>query len=134
MGRVREQPQGEVLQPDPCRPETGRNRRPRVGTDDGDSGPVPSDREAVMRPLRGFLMRVRGFLFRSSAERELSAELESHLQLHIDDNLRAGMTPREARRVALLRFGPVEAIKDTYRDRSSLPSLDAILRDIRFAV
>ena len=45
------------------------------------------------------------------------AELESHLQLHIDDNLRAGMTPEEARRQALIALGGVEATKEAYRDR-----------------
>ena len=48
-------------------------------------------------------MRLFGVFGSNRAERELSAEIESHLQLHIDDNLRAGMTPQEARRRALHR-------------------------------
>ena len=42
------------------------------------------------------------------ASDEIAAELESHLQMHIDDNLRAGMTPEEARRQALIQLGGME--------------------------
>ena len=42
----------------------------------------------------------------------MSAELESHLQLHIDDNIHAGMTPAEARRRALIALGGVEQTKE----------------------
>ena len=85
-----------------------------------------------MRTLRAWLLRVRGLLFPASVERELAAELESHLQHHIDDNIRAGMPRAEARRTALLRYGPVESVKDAYRDRSTLPSVEGLLRDVRF--
>jgi hypothetical protein len=39
-------------------------------------------------------MRVFGMFGTGRSERELSAEIESHLQLHVDDNIRAGMSPR----------------------------------------
>jgi hypothetical protein len=68
---------------------------------------------------------------RERGERELAAEIESHLQLHIDDNLRAGLPPDEARRAALIKFGPVEAIKQEYRDRGRLPAADALWLAIR---
>jgi putative ABC transport system permease protein len=87
-----------------------------------------------MRHLRAWLHRCAGLLRRDARERDLRAELESHFQLHIDDNLRAGMTPEEARRAAVLKFGPVEAIKEQYRDRSGLPALSVLLRDARFAL
>ncbi len=86
-----------------------------------------------MRALRALLVRARGFFFRASTERDLAAELDSHLQLHIDDNLSAGMTAEEARRVALLRLGSVESVKEAYRDRAGMPSVDEMLRDVRFA-
>ena len=57
-----------------------------------------SDQGTVMKAVRAWLMRLFGVFGSRRAERELSAEIESHLQLHIDDNLRAGMTPQEARR------------------------------------
>ena len=65
---------------------------------------------------------------------ELAAELESHLQMHIDDNVRAGMTPEEARRHALLELGGVEPTK---RALSRAPHgrrwLDELMQDVRFA-
>src|SRR5258705_7059439 len=73
-----------------------------------------------MRRLRTWLLRL-GELFRKDArERELAAELDSHLQLHIEDNLRAGMTAAQARREALMKLGGVEQTKENYRERRGL--------------
>ena len=61
-------------------------------------------------------------------EQEFSAELESHLQLHIDDNLRAGMSPPDARRSALLKLGGVEHTKQAHRERRTFPFLQTVLQ------
>ena len=87
-----------------------------------------------MRPLRAWLVRSTTLFRSSSRERELSEELEAHLQLHIDDNIRAGMTAEEARREALVRFGPVEAIKDDWRDRAGIPLVETLLQDVRYGL
>ena len=55
-----------------------------------------------MRRVRSFLFRLADLFGRARRDRDLAAELDSHLQLHVDDNLRAGMTPAEARRQALI--------------------------------
>lgn len=86
------------------------------------------------RRARAHLHRMAGFFLRRRREREMAEEFESHLQLHIDENLRAGMSPEAARRDAMLKFGPVEAIKESYRDQSRLPRIDAALRDVKYAV
>lgn len=83
-----------------------------------------------MRRLRAWVIRLLGTFSGARPERELADELDSHLQLHIDDNLRAGMPPDEARRVAILRFGPIEAIKDEYRDRASVPLMEIVAQDV----
>jgi putative ABC transport system permease protein len=85
----------------------------------------------MIRPLRAALIRLSGFFRSSRRERELAEELESHVQLHTDDNIRAGMTPDEARRRALVRLGGVEQTKERYRDRASLPWLETALQDLR---
>ena len=84
--------------------------------------------------LRSFFSRARN-LFRSSAplERELSAELDSHLQLHIDDNLRRGLSRDEARRHALLQLGGLEQTKESVREQRSLPFFETLGRDLRYA-
>ena len=46
-----------------------------------------------MRRLRALFLRFAGIFHREPREREFVAEIESHLQLHIEDNLRAGMSP-----------------------------------------
>jgi hypothetical protein len=73
-----------------------------------------------MRALRAFWMRLRSFVRRED-DSDFDQEVASHLQLHIDDNLRAGMTPAQARRAALLKFGGVEAVRDAHRQRPDLP-------------
>jgi putative ABC transport system permease protein len=87
-----------------------------------------------MRRVRGWLLRLGGLFFRERRERELAAELESHLQMHVEDNLRAGMSAREARREALMKLGGVEQTKEIYRERRGLPILETLFQDLRFAV
>ena len=60
-----------------------------------------------MRRARGWLARLFAPLVRMRSDREIDAELRSHLELHIDDNIRAGMSPQEARRVAVMKLGGV---------------------------
>ncbi|HEY9139791.1 MAG TPA: ABC transporter permease, partial [Bryobacteraceae bacterium] len=86
--------------------------------------------------LRAWLSRLAGMLpgARRERERELAAEIDSHLQMHIDDNLRCGMTPEQARREAILQLGGVEATKEAYRDRSTIPFLEHLVQDFRFAI
>lgn len=85
-----------------------------------------------MRSLRAWVIRWAGLFGRARRDRELGAEIQSHLQMHIDDNLRAGMTPEEARRNAILAFGGVEAVKERYRDRRGIPAVETLLQDVGF--
>jgi hypothetical protein len=87
-----------------------------------------------MRRMRAFLLRVGGLFRKERRDRELAEEIESHLQLHIEDNLRAGMNPEEARRLALLKFGGIESAKEAYRDRRSLLLLESLTQDLRYSV
>src|SRR5687768_2587270 len=87
-----------------------------------------------MKFVRAWLMRLLGVFGSTRAERELSAELESHLQLHADDNIRAGMSPQEARRRAALALGGIERTKEEYRDRRGLPAFESLVRDLRYGV
>src|ERR1700678_4260445 len=86
-----------------------------------------------MNLLHKWLSQFRATFHQTTHDRELAEEIESHLQLHIDDNLRAGLPPAEARRQALLHIGGVESAKEAYRDRRGLPFLEAAQQDFRFA-
>jgi putative ABC transport system permease protein len=82
--------------------------------------------------LRAAVLRLGGLFYRERRDHELAEELESHLALHIEDNLRAGMTPAEARRDALLKLGGIESVKEQYRDRRGIPMLEHLIQDVRF--
>ena len=65
-----------------------------------------------MKRLREWIMRIGGLFNKQRKDRELDEEIESHLQLHVEDNLRLGMTQEEARREALIKLGGVESMKE----------------------
>jgi len=86
-----------------------------------------------MSRLRRIAMRLGGFFFAGGREREWRAEFETHVAMHVEDNLRAGMSAEEARRQALVEFGGLESVQDSMRDQASFLWLDTALRDIRYA-
>jgi putative ABC transport system permease protein len=85
-----------------------------------------------MRQLRAWLLRLAELFGKRHREREFAAEMESHLRMHIDENLRSGMTPQAARREALVKLGGVEQTKEIVRERRGLPMLEVLLQDLRF--
>jgi macrolide transport system ATP-binding/permease protein len=87
-----------------------------------------------MRQLRAWLLRLKGVFRKDARERDLADELESHLQMHVDDNIRAGMSPQEARRVAVMKLGGIDQAKEAYRDRATIPFLESIVQDLRFTL
>ena len=87
-----------------------------------------------MRKLRAWASRFKGLFSKAARERELADEIESHLEMHIDDNIRAGMSPQEARRVAVLKLGGVDQAKEAYRDRSTIPFIESLFQDLRFTL
>lgn len=87
-----------------------------------------------MKRLRAWMMRLAGVLPNDARARERAEEIDGHVQMQIDDNLRAGMTPEQARREAILKLGGVESAKQAYRERDTVPFLEKLLQDLRFAV
>jgi predicted permease len=85
-----------------------------------------------MRKLRGFWMRLIGMFGFSSASLDFDAELESHIALDVDDGVRAGLSPEEARRCALIRLGGREQTRQAHRERGTLPMIDCLRRDLRY--
>jgi predicted permease len=88
----------------------------------------------VTRWLRVWSRRLAGLVGGQRRDREFREELESHLQMHIDDNRRAGMSLEEARRHALIKLGGLEQVKERHRDRRSIPAIESVLKDLQFAV
>jgi len=85
-----------------------------------------------MKKLRELILRVGGLFNKQRKDWEFDEEIESHLQLHIEDNLRMGMTPDEARRQAMIKLGGIESTKEAYRDQRGLPVLERLWQDVRY--
>jgi predicted permease len=87
-----------------------------------------------MRGLKRLLMRVRNLVTARRSDERLREELESHLAMQTDENIRAGMPPAEAARHARLKLGAVEAIRERYHAEEGIPLLDELMQDLRFAL
>lgn len=93
---------------------------------------------ARLGTLRAFFARLLGSVshnaLRSRADDDLREELASHLEMHIAENVRRGMSPEEARRQALLAAGGVTIAVEAVRERRGLPALESIMSDVRHAM
>ena len=87
-----------------------------------------------MSKLRAWFLRLWNFSHRTTRDGEFTEELDSHLQMHIADNLRSGMSPEDARRAALVKLGGVEATTQAWRDQSTFPFFEALQQDLRYTM
>src|ERR1044072_8661397 len=87
-----------------------------------------------MNSLMIFLSRLRGLFTKRKLEDELSNEIQSHIEMQIEDLVRRGMSAEEARYLALRKFGGVDQVKETYRDRRTLPLVETFFRDLRYGL
>jgi predicted permease len=78
--------------------------------------------------------RLRALFFRGREDRELDEELEFHLEMATQENLRRGLAPEEARRQARLRLGGVSQVRESTRDARGIRWVDDIVADIRYAL
>ena len=78
--------------------------------------------------------RLRGLFEHKRLERELDDEVRFHLEMQIEDNLKAGMNPAEARYAALRSFGGIEPMKESYRERRAFALVETMAQDIRYAL
>src|SRR5690348_13907284 len=79
-----------------------------------------------------FAARLRGLFAHKRLERELDEEVRFHLEMQIEDNLKSGMNPAEARNAALRSFGGLERIKETYRERRTFALIETTALDLRY--
>ena len=87
-----------------------------------------------MRAVRALIARLASAVQFGRRDLEIQDELASHLQLHIDDNIRAGMTPDEARRDAVITLGGLTQTQERCRERVRPPFFDVIKQDVIYAV
>ena len=87
-----------------------------------------------MKFLRRFFTRLSNFAAGRRADQRLQEEIAEHLAFQTDENLRAGMSPPEARRQAVLKLGAAAAIREDHHAEQSLPFIENLLFDLKYAV
>jgi predicted permease len=78
--------------------------------------------------------RVLSLFRRRRLDDDLDEELASHVDMAVEDNIRAGMSPQDAHRRAMVRLGGIELAKERHRDARGLPSLESVARDFGYAI
>ncbi|RZU35457.1 ABC transporter permease [Edaphobacter modestus] len=86
-----------------------------------------------MRSLNRFFTRLLNFSSRHRSDERFKEEMESHIVALTEENIQAGMTIEEASRRARLKFGAVEAIRESYYAEKGLPFAESMLLDVRYA-
>jgi predicted permease len=84
--------------------------------------------------LSTFASRIRTWLSPRPVDQDFEHELQAHLDLLTDENVRRGMNLDEARRAARLRLGGLTQLKETNRELRGLAMLEAFFQDTRYAV
>ncbi|HTV81235.1 MAG TPA: ABC transporter permease [Acidobacteriaceae bacterium] len=87
-----------------------------------------------MRTVNRLRVRLRNLLSGQRGDHRLREEMEAHLAMQTEENIRTGMTPAEARRQARLKFGVVEAMREQYHAEEGLPLLENLVHDVRYAL
>jgi predicted permease len=84
--------------------------------------------------LQRSMQRVRAFLRKDALDTDLDAEMASHLEMAVEENIRRGMSPEEARRRAMVSFGGVQQAREKQRAARGLPFVDVLMQDARYTV
>ena len=87
-----------------------------------------------MSRVARLLRRVRAFLGKRALDADLDAELAAHLEMAIEDNLARGLSPGEARRVALISIGGIQQAREKHRETRGIMTLDILGQDIRYTL
>ena len=87
-----------------------------------------------MKFLRRFLARLTNFFTGRQSDRRLREEMEEHIALQTEENLRAGMSAAEARRQAVMKFGGMGTVREEYHAEQGIPFFENVVQDLRFAL
>jgi hypothetical protein len=88
----------------------------------------------MRRKLRTLWMRLSGLLRKPQGDHDFEDELASHVAMHMEDGIRAGLSTEEARRQALIRLGGAEQTRQAYRERRGLPWLETFVFDLVYSL
>jgi predicted permease len=79
-------------------------------------------------------MLLRALFGRADLEAEMDREMRAHVEMEVEENVRRGMSPEDARRAAYVAFGGMDKAKESVRDERSTRRFDEVLNDLRFAL
>jgi predicted permease len=82
--------------------------------------------------LNRLVARVMAWFKRAELDHDLDDELATHLDLLIEENMRRGLSPAEARRDARLRLGNITSLREQHRETRGLPFIDTLFQDLRY--
>jgi putative ABC transport system permease protein len=82
----------------------------------------------------GWRRRLRSTLFGSNVSDDFNEEVRFHLEQRTEENVRLGMSARDARAEANRRFGNVTLAKERTRDVDTFRWLDELRQDLRYAL
>lgn len=86
-----------------------------------------------MRAIKRLSSRLQNSAMNRRGDERLREEMQAHLAIQTEENIRAGMSPVEAHRQAVLKLGAVEAIRERYHAEESLPLFENVFDDLRYA-
>jgi putative ABC transport system permease protein len=86
-----------------------------------------------MRALDKARLRIRSLFWRRKVDSELEDEFRFHLDQLVEENIAAGVEPREARKLALRKMGGINQFEEECRDMRRVNFVDDLLRDLRYA-
>ena len=86
-----------------------------------------------MATLKQFIARLRALVRGGDLDRDFAQEMQAHLDMAIEDSIRLGMAPDEARRQAAVRFGGATSMQSRHRDARGFRGLDDLFQDLRFS-
>jgi predicted permease len=87
-----------------------------------------------MEWLRIVISRCSAIFSSKRLDEDLDAEMRTHIDLAMEDNLKSGLSPDAARSAALREFGGLTQIKESYRMQRGAPLVEQLGRDVRFGV
>ena len=87
-----------------------------------------------MRTVRRAWRRLVAMFTHRQQDARFDEELRTHLEMLVEEKIRQGLDPADARREARLEFGDVEAVSDSCRDERGYPFVESVVRDVRYAV
>lgn len=87
-----------------------------------------------MSVMRILISRLKGLFASQRQDEELNNELQAHLEMLVEENIRKGMAKEQARRAASLKFGGIAQTAEAYREARGLHFVQTFLQDLRYAL